>query len=151
MLSIASAAYAGGHNDAGCGIGSLIFKDNTKVQQSLVYTIHYFLPQSSSITSGTSGCSPDGNSAMRRKEREVFVAVNFRSLSKELAMGSGEFASSFASLMGCSEESVPAFLQETKESYSEIFSKDGTTPKEMLNRIESTVTSDQDLSQVCVL
>jgi hypothetical protein len=150
VLGIASVARAGGHNDAGCGVGTLIFKDNTKVQQILAVTTNQWMQQSFSITSGTSGCTPDGASAKRHREREIFVAVNYRSLSKELATGDGEYASSFGSLMGCSQEALPVFLDYTKSNYGKLF-KEGTTPKELLGNMEMQISSDRVLSQVCTL
>lgn len=149
-LGWAAAASAGGHNDAGCGIGAMVFKDNTKGQQILAATTNQYLGQVYSITSGTFGCTPDAV-AFRREQRRIFMAVNFRNLSRELAQGQGEYASSFASLMGCREEAVPQFLSVTKRDYDALFPETGATPEAVLQAVESRVSSDKELAGACTL
>ncbi len=62
MFAVATVAfvsgmvYSGNQNDAGCGLGSLVFKQNNVPQQILAGTTNNSIsPQSSAVTTGTSG------------------------------------------------------------------------------------------------
>jgi hypothetical protein len=150
ILGIAASVQAkGGHHDAGCGVGAMIWKDNTKGQQILAATTNQWFAPSFSITSGTSGCTPEGM-ALRQKKRKVFVAVNYRALRRELAAGEGEYASSFASLMGCSGDGASAFLSHAKSNYNTLVPA-GSTPEAMLSNAEHSVTATPSLAAVCTL
>ena len=150
VLGAATVAHAGGYNDSGCGVGSMIWDQNKKASQILAATTNQYFGQSYSITSGTSGCSESGM-ARRRREREKFIATNFRSLSRELASGQGEYAASFAAIMGCRAEAIPAFLQFTKERYGEMFPQSGTTPQQLLDDVSSRIETSPAISQACRL
>jgi len=153
-LFAASASYAGtggGQNMAGCGLGSMIFQDNnnTKGAQSTAATTNgTFYNMYFGITSGTLGCSSEGLWAKR--QQEVFVATNFRNLSRELATGEGEYARSFAEVMGCGSDAA-SFLDYTKQNHGEIFSSEKTTPAEALEAVRDGISADANLSSVCTL
>lgn len=152
-VSMAFAGQGGGQNMSGCGLGSQIFKDNsnTKGVQSTAATSNgTFYSQGFGITSGTSGCGAD-NAWWASKDREVFVAANYRSLSRELSAGDGEYARTFAEVMGCRGESVPAFLGLAKEKYGELFPEQGSSPSRMLRAIESQLAGHEALSKSCTL
>lgn len=147
---VANGVWAAGYNDAGCGIGGLAFRDrNSKGAQVIAGTTNQQYSQTSSITSGTSGCSESGM-ARRREELKQFVAINFRSLSRDLAAGKGEFASSFAGLMGCQGEAAGRLLQFTREQHESLFSQE-TTPQSFLEDMSSRVGKDAVLSAACTL
>jgi hypothetical protein len=151
MFSVGT-AYAGtggGQNMAGCGLGALVFKDNnnTKGAQSTAATTNgTFYSQWFGITSGTSGCTGDTWWAM--KDRDVFVAVNYRNLSKELSAGEGEVAVAFAEVMGCGK-AVPDFLSFTKHNHEALFPKNGT-PAQMLETLEGSMAGTE-LAGACTL
>src|ERR1035437_393678 len=84
-----AAAASAGQNDAGCGLGAQLFKENRPVDQVLAATTNgSFGTQTFGITTGTLGCT-SGGLLKSSKEREVFTATNFRALEQELAAGSG--------------------------------------------------------------
>lgn len=155
LLMVCATAYAGtggGKNMAGCGLGELVFKDNqnTKGVQSTAATSNgLFYSQQFGITSGTSGCS--NSNAWVLTDRGAFIAVNYRALSRELAVGQGEYASSLASLMGCGEKSVPAFLSFVKSRYERLFPTQKGGPELMLKTLDSEIAGDAALSKACVL
>lgn len=138
------------YNDAGCGLGSMLFASNTKGQQILAGTTNGIASQTFAISSVSSDCREAGIVRIER-EREVFAAVNFRALSRELAVGEGDYASSLASLMGCRQDAVVAFLTFAKSHYADIVPDAKTTPKELVRNLEREVSSDPVLSTVCVL
>lgn len=154
-LFAAPAAFAGsggGQNMAGCGWGSQVFKDNknTKGAQSTAATSNgLFFNQAFGITSGTSGCT--AVPGLARLEREQFLAVNRRNLSRELSTGSGEYAASFAALMGCREDGVASFLSFVKQRYDRLFPEKDAAPAEIIAALEFEITRDAKLSRACAI
>lgn len=152
VLALASGAWAGGsQNMAGCGLGSMLFKESGTGPQILAATTNgSTYSQLFGITSGTSGCTSQGWS-FAKIQRERYVAANFRSLSRELAVGKGEFASSLASVMGCKAEVLPRFLAVAKEKHTSLFPSEGSTPSGMLRTLETTIAADGALAPGCTL
>lgn len=146
-VGLAGAAYAGGQNDAGCGLGSMLFKEDKPVHQIVAATTNgSFGNQTFGITTGTIGCS-SGGLIKAGKEREVFVATNLRSLERELAAGSGQYAASLAALSGCSA-APEKFLAVTKANYENIFTGDASV-KTVLENLDRVTSADKDLSKAC--
>jgi len=128
----------------------MIFKDNTPAQQILAATTNGISGnQTFGITTGTLGCSK-GGLLKASKEREVYIAANFRSLSQELAQGQGEYATTLASVMGCRKDAVPSFLNYAKANYGSIFATPQTTATDVLQSLQSGIAKDPVLSQACL-
>jgi hypothetical protein len=139
-------AYANGHNDAGCGLGALVFKDNHPVDQILAHTTNTTTgTQTFGITTGTLGCS-SGGLIKASKEREVFTATNFRALERELASGSGQYEASLAALTGCKADAFSAFA---KARYEKLLPTEKTTPMELLNNLDKEISSDPAMAKAC--
>lgn len=150
VLTVAAGVKAANYNDAGCGLGSMIFPGNGKGQQIIAGTTNGIGSQTSAISSQTSDCRERGV-VKRDKEREVFVAVNFRDLSRELAAGEGEYARSFAWLMGCGGDNARVLLQHTKQNYGKIFPEGKATPLSVLKAVESEMSATPALAANCTL
>lgn len=149
-LGLSSAAVAAGHNDAGCGLGSMLFKEQKPVHQIVAATTNGCLGnQTFGITTGTLGCS-SGGLIKSSKEREVFVATNIRALERELAAGKGQYASSLAALSGCGAKSEE-FLSLTKARYEKLFPASSTGAKELIENLDKEIAADASLSKACVL
>ena len=95
---VSGMAYAGSQNDAGCGVGNLIFKDNNSVApQVLAATTNgTFGNQTFGITSGTLGCTGGGVTKMTQAQRaenkqDAFVTQNWRNINREMAAFSLRF------------------------------------------------------------
>lgn len=147
-VALAGAAHAGGQNDAGCGLGSMLFKEDKPVHQIVAATTNgSFGNQTFGITTGTLGCS-SGGLIKAGKEREVFVATNLRSLERELAAGKGQYASSLAALSGCSA-APEKFLSFSKANYEKIFTGADASAKTVLENLDRAMASDKALSQAC--
>lgn len=143
-LLSASAAHAGKHNAAGCGLGSLVFTENVASQQVLAGTTNgTFGNQTFGITTGTLGCDASG-SLKSAKAQENFARVNFRDLSREMAAGSGEYVASMSALMGCTESK--AFGSYVQKNYSTLFPSADTTPEQMLETLRAGMASEPTLS-----
>ncbi|RHX77732.1 DUF3015 domain-containing protein [Leptospira yasudae] len=148
MSLFSERAEAKNYGMAGCGLGSLIIKDNG-FSQVFASTLNGTGVQTSGITSGTSNCTADGI-VKSEKTQEVFVSVNYESLEQEMAVGKGEKLDSFAKLLGCDAGSVSRFGKLTKEKYTSLIKQD-TTPSLLLSAVKSEVKADASLSKNCTL
>src|SRR3954468_15458363 len=92
-MTFASSALAAKQNysAAGCGLGTMLFKGkNGKAQLILAATTNGNFNQTFGISSETLDCSSDGV-VKNEKQLEVYAAVNFQRLSREMAQGGGEY------------------------------------------------------------
>lgn len=137
----AKEANAGSYGMAGCGLGSLVIKSNGIAQIFAATTNGTSYSQTLGITTGTSNCTP-GGAAFREHEQEVFVAVNFESLEKEMAAGKGEKLDAFSALMGC--KSSAAFGSMARENYTSFFADDAS-PASLLAGVKSKIGAGCDI------
>lgn len=130
MLSQAQAYHYG---LAGCGIGSLAFQDQPGKIQIFAATLNNIIsPQTSAITSGTSGCYEGGSTAVKLD----YIETNKLSLKVDAARGQGETLEGLMTLLGCEQE---AHMQtEIKNNYETIFNQDSAP--EILRAIQSNST-----------
>lgn len=130
---------------AGCGLGSMAFGENTKINQILAATTNgTFGNQTFGISSGTSNCT-DRGLAKIEKETELFVEVNYDVLQKEIAQGQGETLNSFASLLGCSD--TPTLSKGLQSNYAQLSTAHNSS--EFLVNVIHTIENDQNLSASC--
>ncbi len=139
-LLAGSVSYAG---DAGCGLGGMIIKQNTKVMQILAATTNgSFGSQTFGITFGTSGCSASGL-VMNEKQIQYFVEVNQEELTRELAQGRGEKISTLAALNGCAtQEQITAFNTKAQASFKTIVPAAKTSAVDFVNNMKSSAIAD---------
>ena len=121
----APAAFAGnGKDNTGCGLGTMIFKDNIDdsilIQILAVTTNGTSGNQTFGITSGTSECQKPMNIAATERVNE-FVVANLDSLARDIAAGGGETVSSLAELMEVPPAQRPAYYQTLQANFGEIF------------------------------
>ncbi|HAH06360.1 MAG TPA: Orotate phosphoribosyltransferase [Elusimicrobia bacterium] len=140
LVAMPSVALAGAQNMAGCGLGSMLFKENQMVHQIVAATTNgCFGNQTFGITTGTLGCTQDGRVA-KNKERIVFVESNFISLKRDMAVGQGQYLNSLATLFGyqtpTEKEHFCKFIQ---THYENLIPTETTTPIEVIERLESNL------------
>lgn len=155
MIAIGSPVLAAGYGAAGCGPGSTIFKQNTKTDQLMSWGTNFainvlLIPsiQQSAISTGTSNCG-GSKSAILAQEDERFVAQNFDSLAKEMAVGRGESLDTLAGLLGCPAEQRSSFAAFTQKKYASLFRSDDTIPQEMLTTLKNELSDDQVMAGSC--
>jgi Protein of unknown function (DUF3015) len=148
IMAGASAARAQGYGMAGCGLGSLVFKDNGMTQILAATTNGTFANQTFAITSGTSNCG-SGGVIKAQREQAAFAEVNFQDLKRNMATGGGEFLTSFATLLGCEDAAKPALAKMTQSKYEAILPTEKTTPMEMLSGVKTQIKSDAQLAGSC--
>ncbi|MGQ0811279.1 MAG: DUF3015 family protein, partial [Nitrospiraceae bacterium] len=103
----------------GCGLGKLAWADyknqkNIAPQVMMATTNGTFGSGTFGISSGTSGCTNDGQ-VMSEHKVTMFAGLNFKNLSPEMAQGQGEHLASLATLMGVPSEQHEAFFAMTQE------------------------------------
>jgi hypothetical protein len=148
MMLGASVAHAQGYGMAGCGLGSLVLKENTIVMQILAGTLNGTGGQIFAITSGTSNCT-SGGVIKAQREQAAFAEVNFQDLKRNMATGGGEFLTSFATLLGCEDPAKPALARMTQTRFASILPTDKTTPMELLSGVKSQIKADPMLAGSC--
>ena len=148
ILFVASSAGAVGA--AGCGLGSMVFSKNTKGHQILAATTNAtFGSQTFGITFGTSNCTAGGIVKADRAQ-EAFVEANFESLQRDMAVGEGEYLSTFGTLLGCNEGAQGALGNFTRTHF-ETLSSEGVSPNIMLQSLKGGMSTDPVLAQSCAL
>jgi hypothetical protein len=116
VLLLLSQAHANHYGMAGCGLGSLVFGDQPGKIQIVASTVNNLVsPQTSAITSGTSGCYEEGSASASLN----YIEINQVSLKEDAARGSGETLNGLSTLLGCHESS--SFNAEIKANYNSIF------------------------------
>ncbi len=123
--SEAAATYVPPYGMAGCGLGSLVFKDDSKGAQITAGTLNITGLQTSAISStGSSNCKEQAGGAALRIEQEVFVAANLRALEEDVSAGGGSYAHAFAQVLGCDGASEGEFIETSRVNYQRIFTSD---------------------------
>ncbi len=155
---VSGMVYAGTQNDAGCGVGNLIFKDNNSAApQVLAATTNgTFGNQTFGITSGTLGCAGGGISKMTQaqraeKKQDAFVVQNWRNVNREMASGGGEYVSTLSKLMGCSKSSQGAFAHFAQTHYSSITGGPKAVPSQVIKGLRKALARDPNMSLSCSL
>jgi hypothetical protein len=132
IVSLTSAAYAQGRKAvaapyatksskryyaAGCGLGSLLFKENSLVHQVLGGTTNGTLGnQTFGMSSGTLDCEVDQGSS---SSAAIYVEANKVALANDIARGNGETLVALNSIYGCANaDKVATSLQ---SNYGRIF------------------------------
>ncbi len=130
---------AGGHNMAGCGLGSLVIQDNSKWSQVGAAFLNGTGYQTFGITTGTSNCTEDGVASASR-EKDAFVEANIADIRRDLSVGSGDYLSSLASLYGCKGEESVNFNRALRKHQDALLN---TAPEKASAAIDSAVAAEQ--------
>jgi len=136
VAALSSAAIAGVNNQTGCGLGSMIIKDDSSaIMLALQATTNGTSGnQTFGITSGTSGCKK--TKIVMNERAEEFVASNMDQLAKEIAMGHGESVDTLAELLAV--EDKEAFASALQSNYNSIYSADDVKMAEVLDTISAS-------------
>jgi hypothetical protein len=117
---------------AGCGLGSLVFKENDKSQILAATTNGTFGTQTFGITFGTSNC-PENPTMASKEQVETFIAANQHSLQTDMARGNGETLNGLGHLMGAID--MNAFNTQMKSHYSQIFAQTNMSAKQVTENL----------------
>ncbi len=118
---------------AGCGLGSLVFKDNTMGSQigaslvnspgwiglfvsALSNTLNYIgSVQTFAISSGTLNCEKPSSAETAALD---YIRENEQNLQKDIARGNGDSLNALAKVLGCDSNNLSSGL---KSNYSKIY------------------------------
>jgi hypothetical protein len=130
-------------NDAGCGLGGMLIKSNTKLAQLGATLLNGTSGnQTFGISTGTLGCSASGL-VKNDKQIQYFVEVNQEELTREMAQGRGEKVSTLAALNGCmTAEQITAFNTKAQASFKTIVPAAKTTAVDFVNNMKSSALAD---------
>ncbi len=138
---VLGANFAQAQGDAGCGLGSMIIQENTKLMQILAATTNgTFGSQTFGISTGTSNCKSQ-QIVRNDKAIQYFTEANQADLSREIAQGQGEKLQTLASLYGCQGDAQRAFATKAQASYSSIVPTSDVTAEAMVQNMNNTVAS----------
>ncbi len=136
-----------GHPDTGpgCGLGKLAWSDyknqkNIAPQVLMATTNGTFGSQTFGISTGTSGCTNDGQ-VMSEHKVNMFASINFENLSAEMAQGQGEHLASLASLMGVPAEQQSEFFILAQERYTSLVKAGEASPVAMVKALNDAIAT----------
>ena len=120
VATFGSAAFAADYGAAGCGLGSLVFKENDMTQVLAATTNGTFGNQTFGLTFGTSNCTNKGLVKLSMA-RESFIEANYKDLSRDAAAGKGEYVANLARLYGFTTENTGKFVTLLQKNHADIF------------------------------
>jgi Protein of unknown function (DUF3015) len=116
-LAMAPTAMAAPYGTAGCGLGSIVFKDKPGFIQVVAATLNGTSGnQTFAISTGTSGC---GKTEPAPAAAAAFIETNREAFAKDAARGQGETISSLTTLAGCQDASAVGTVLQGE--FSKIF------------------------------
>jgi hypothetical protein len=144
VLACSGSAFANHYGMAGCGLGSLVFKDKPGKIQILASTTNDAVsPQTFALTSGTSGCV-EGDGA---ETAALYIRTNKEPLMTDVSRGTGETIVGLSQVLGCSNPNkVGEVLQ---RNYDRIFANPDAASTEMLNSIGSALKENSETVGTC--
>lgn len=137
---VCAGSFAHAQGDAGCGLGSMIIQENTKVMQVLAATTNATGGQIFAISTGTSNCKSQ-QVVRNDKAIQYFAEANQADLSREIAQGQGEKLQTLAALYGCQGDAQKAFASKAQASYSSIIPSADVKATDMVRNLNTHVAS----------
>jgi len=138
-----SVAYANEtRNNCGCGLGSMIFKDDDGLlSQTLAATTNGILGnQTFGITSGTLDCKQH-TTLTQNKVIKKFIAASMDNLAKDIARGNGESLATLAELMKIPAEEHYDFFSTLQSNFGKVFPSADVTHIDVFNNIVAVINS----------
>lgn len=143
----ATGARSGGSRNygmAGCGLGSMVFRDKGIFGQTCAATTNgTAYNQFFAISSGTSNCTPTEDQIAQVE----YINGNLATLQKEIAQGDGLTLAGLSQVLGCKEASFDTFAKELKNNHDAIFAKPGALP--VLDATIEVMQNNAELKQSC--
>jgi len=141
LMLVGSAIAAGqAHQNTGCGLGTLLFKnnaDNSIVLQTFQATTNgIYGNQTFGITTGTSDCAQPKNFVSNQQMNEFMVA-NMDNLARDIAQGRGETLDAFAELAGVPAEKRPEFYAQLQSGFTRIFTSSNVQMASVMDNISA--------------
>ena len=155
VIAIQAGLAFGANPDTGpgCGLGKMAFADfkNQKniAPQVLMATTNGIGLYTFAISSGTSGCTNDGQ-VWAQEKVNVFAAMNLENLTQEMAQGNGEHLASLATLMGVPADRHTQFFTLTQARYTSLMEAGDTSPVAMIKALNEAIANTPILAQASI-
>ena len=134
LISFVSLARAA-DSSSGCGLGWQLFPKTSLVSSSLRSTTHFILPNTFSMTSGTSGCAHH-DIVMNEYKAIHFAEANYDQLMMDMARGQGEYLNGFAAVTNYKGD-MNAFGSFVQNNFANLYPTVMTTPAEMVGNFRN--------------
>jgi len=140
FVLLSSSAFAASYGPQGCGLGSIVFTDNSSlVDQVLGATTNGLSGnQTFGMTSGTSNCELDGAGG---QAQAVFIKANRVSLANDIARGNGDTLASLSRMYGCSNHT--AIGSSLQANYEVIFPSERVSAYEIQSKISNIIATEK--------
>ena len=147
MALLASSSLAMADNDAGCGLGSILFEGKSGAAPKILAatTNGTYGNQTFGITSGTLGCQSDGVISSNAR-LSMFMGTNSERLARDMSIGHGESLDVLANLMNIKTEDKGAFFQAAKVNFGKIFAPENQTAGQVLAALQQVMAKDAVLA-----
>lgn len=140
FLGLGSQAQAAAYGVSGCGLGSLVFKDEKGPVQILAATTNgTFGSQTFGITTGTSNCN-DGANLIK-----AYIETNHEAIKTAAARGQGEALVGLAKVYNCNNQE--AFSSALRANYKNVFNSNNAAQTQ--TGIESVIRINPELNASC--
>jgi hypothetical protein len=131
---------SGGYGVAGCGLGSLVFKNEPGPIQILAATTNgTFGSQTFGITTGTSNCNDGANLV------KAYIETNQEAIKTAAARGHGEALVGLAKVYNCNN--AEALSTALRANYKNVFNSNDVTATQA--GIESVIRITPELNASC--
>jgi hypothetical protein len=139
LLFVGSSSFAYQYGMAGCGLGTLVFKDQPGKIQIVAATLNDILvPQTSAITTGSSNCYE----ASASDAANHYIESNGGALQKDISQGQGETLTGLLTIWGCSNvDQVGSTLQ---SNYQDIYSSANASHVEIGNSLKKVIRQNNN-------
>lgn len=133
-------AHAASYGVAGCGLGSIVFKNEKGPVQILAATTNgTFGSQTFGITTGTSNCN-DGANLIK-----AYIETNHDAIKTAAARGQGEVLVGLANVYHCNN--TKALSSALRANYKNVFNSDSAVKTQ--SGIESVIRMTPELNASC--
>lgn len=131
-------AHAASYGVAGCGLGSIVFKNEAGPVQILAATTNGTGVQTFGITTGTSNCN-DGANLIK-----AYIETNHEAIKTAAARGQGEALVGLAKVYHCPTDALSSAL---RDNYKNVFNSNDATQTQ--TGIESVIRMSPELNASC--
>ena len=144
---LASSSIAMADDDAGCGLGSILFEGKSGAAPKILAatTNGTYGNQTFGITSGTLGCQADGVVSSRAR-LSMFMGTNSERLARDMSVGKGETLEVLANLLNIKAEDKAAFFQVSQTNFGKIFAPQNQTAGDVLAALQQVMKQDSKLA-----
>ena len=132
-------AHAASYGVAGCGLGSIVFKDERGPVQIIAATLNGTGVQTFGITTGTSNCN-DGANLIK-----AYIETNHEAIKTAAARGQGEALVGLAKVYNC--QNADALSNALRTNFETVFSSESAAHTQ--SGIESVIRITPELSTSC--